>query len=103
MSDDKKMIEVSSVPHDALVDIKVSGAFFSRLQLLYFYTSKLTFDNNEELAKAMAGLLEKEKFTESEDGLFQIQTLMMLLHTIDIEFKNKGLVTIEKVEAPNAG
>lgn len=91
-----KKVVVSSIKPEATVDIKVSGAFMSRLQLLYFDMVKDL--DPEELKKVMSDIISKRDFKEHEHFSYNLQTVVILANVIDEEFKKRGLVTNETVE-----
>lgn len=101
MSETKK-IKVPSIPEDAVITLKISGAFQRRLIGAYFnYAKKFEPQKFEQLCKAVA-VSEIGKLEDGQDQIdaFTIETLLILMNGIETEFRNKGLLTQVDMDVP---
>lgn len=84
------------VKKDATCTIEVSGAFFGRLQRLYFaYLAQ--FETAEIAKENIVKALTQSEFSNDEGKLFDLQTIFMLMMSIDKAFQEQGKTTGEKV------
>lgn len=93
---DNKKVVVSSLKPESIVEIKISAAFFSRLQSLYFDMVK-QYDE-ESFKEIMIGILHRTKFKESEIDAYNLQTIVTLLYSLDNEFRKSNLVVEQEIE-----
>lgn len=86
MSEKNQIIEVEVVPNDALIDIKVSGAFMSRIMELAM--NFFPFKSEEHMRECLKHVKEK---TNSEDPyVYHLTTLLALVNDIEEEAKKQN-------------
>lgn len=102
MSDTKK-ITTYVVANDSVVSIDISGDFYKRITALYFnLVKKIGTENFEKISEALVKN-KLEDLTEEQDRLdgFSIDTLLILMTSIESVFKDKDLIKKQEVEIPN--
>jgi hypothetical protein len=88
------MIQVESIPMDAIVNIKVSGAYYATLQQVFM---DLAMTRPEaEFKTAMEKLKGNEKPSSKYE--MHLQTLLALIFEVENEAKAQGLVVKKEVD-----
>lgn len=98
MSDTKKTIY--TVAPESIVSIEVSGHFYKRVTALYF---KLIKSIEPERLEKILKALEKRDLTSLENeqdkqDAYSIDTLFILMSTIETEFKSKDLIKKDEID-----
>lgn len=89
-------ITYSTIPDDALVDIKVSGSFHKRLvELLAALGESVPLDEFKTI-------LERIKENKPADTLFElnVHTILMLIYEVEVEAKKQGKISTAEVDDP---
>jgi len=93
--ENKKKIEV--LPNDAIMDIKISGAFVSRLQELFLYLAKLKEEKEFLLHYAVITKVKPEEFKDPYEH--HLYTVLALIHEIELVAKeNKKTSLIDEAD-----
>ena len=90
---DKREVEV--FPFEAIVNIKISGAFYTRLSEMVLYNASK--QNIKDLASTLKELETREPTNADESHLL---TLLTLVATIEREVKTQGVLAKEEVTLP---
>lgn len=91
-------ITYSTIPDDALVDIKVSGSFHKRLvELLATLGESVALDE-------WKAVLERIKTNDPAKDLFEfnVHTILMLIYEVEVEAQKQGKITTAEVDDPDA-
>jgi hypothetical protein len=95
-----KKYSVPYVKNEALVTVKITGAFYARLQdLLVDYCKNQYPDlinNREQFQKKMLEITQSNSLTEPRD--INLHTLLNLLYYLEEEFDKQGLIDISEIE-----
>lgn len=86
---EKNNIEI--IPYESLTDVKISGAFYGKLQNVYFnYCSLVENQENIEISKILYGFKENDISKLNDDEITHLEaitTLITLLNQLDINFE----------------
>lgn len=97
-------ITIKAVDLKDVCEVKISGAFMQRIQNIYFgYIKRVGVDNVNKIIP----LLHDNKLHELEDeelraDAYDIETLLILIKTIESEFNNKDLIVDQEVDIPDS-
>jgi len=91
---EKKIMNVASVPTDALTTLKINGGFYQRLNKLLLDH----VDNVDEDLLLGALLKIKKNLTKKDTFAYNLETLMMLLKGIEEAYQNEGLLVDNEIE-----
>jgi len=95
MSTEKKKVNLKSITSEKLTSIEISGVFYHRLnKLLIDYCDSVA---PKKLIYTMAKL-KAERNIDKDDFAFNLETLMMLLRTVEQAFEDSGQTTSNDVE-----
>lgn len=84
--------EIASVEPDSIVEIKISGDFYYRLQALFiFLAGNLSNERVGEILDMM-----KNKETKDDEEAFNIETLITLLCAIEEKFKAENKIIMKE-------
>ena len=98
---DTKKITLDTIPPDAVTSIKVSGLFYKRLMSLYVsYFAKIDQAKAQDLGKAIGANKIDDLPEEDQMDAVCLQTLTILLKTLDDSFREDGLMVPEEFKAP---
>ena len=102
---DKEIPKYEAIPRDAIVELKISGAFHKRLVLLYFNACKSYGpEKTEEYAHAIADRTFSKLATDQDrENAYSMETLFTLLKDLEQTFRDKGLLVQEELDLPNEG
>ena len=100
MSETKK-VELQVIPGDAEISLDISGYFYKRIGAVYFqYISKMDIPVYEKIVqhieKNTVGDLSGQELADAAC----IHTLLVLMHSIEKEFTDKGLDKTQEFEIP---
>ena len=89
-------VSYSTIPEDALIDIKVSGQFHRRLITL------ITLLGETVSLDEFKAVLESIKENKPSDKLFEfnVHTILMLIYEIETEAKKQNKLTTAEIEVP---
>jgi hypothetical protein len=91
----KEKINLTSIPADAETTLLISGGFYQRLnKLLIDYADGLGKDS---LIKSMY-LINKDKVPPTDAISFNLETLMILLKSLEESFEEKKVTTTTEIE-----
>lgn len=102
---DKETPKFEAIPAEAMIDIKMSGAFHKRLVGLYFNLCK-KYDNDKliELAKATTeNKLDSLKSDDDRVDAYSLETMYILLRDVEKAFRSAGHIVMEELRPPNEG
>lgn len=89
-----KKVNVKTVPADTMINLPISGSYYHRLnRLLTEYGELLTLP---VLVKSIH--LIKKDAADKDPVAFNLETLMILLKSIEAEFEKEGLMVDETLE-----
>jgi len=102
MSDMKK-IKMHTISADSVASIKVSGAFYKRIVGVYFNLVKyLTPEKFEELSAHIANnTIKSIKGEDDRVTAFSIETMLILMSTIENDYKDQDIITLKDIDVPN--
>lgn len=90
-------IQYDSIPADAIIDLKVSGAYYEKLKIvLLTLTEQVPPDQ-------LLAMMEKFKTPQAPDSALEhnIYTLLLLIKTIEDEAKKQKLTVVKDMELPD--
>lgn len=95
MSETKKQkMNVTSIPEDKVVELKIGGLFYQRLnKLLINFGDSL---GKDKLLLAMAKIQRDKAHTD--DFAYNLETLMVLIRDVEAAFKEAGATVENEVE-----
>jgi len=88
--------EIETIPYESIVDFKVSGAFYSRLQDLFFNLASQK--SKEEYLTCIKNISAKNVSTNYE---YDVQTLLILISEIESKAKEQGKMLMQEIEIPD--
>ena len=90
----QKKITLKSIPDGAITSIKISSSFYSRLNKLLSQYSES--NGKEGLIQALIAI--KHGKTEKKDFYYNVETLIILMKSIDDAYTEDGVIKEEEVE-----
>jgi len=95
----EKKIDLKSIPYDKLTTITISGSFYQRLNKMF--TDYSESQPKEKLLQALVAI--KHDKAGNNDFSFNIETLLILMKTLDEAFESQGDIVVEEinVEVPD--
>jgi hypothetical protein len=88
--------EIEVIKPDIMIDAKISGAFYMRLQNLLFF---LLSQKDEKSVTEALSKLDPTKPVETGDGYVQaLETVLVLITSLEENAKTQGLVSKEQIE-----
>lgn len=89
-----KIINLKSVPDGKEVSIKISSLFYQRLNKLMLEYADL--EGTDGLLKALFAI--KHSKTQNNEYAYNVETLLMLLKTVENQFESDGLIEDNEIE-----
>jgi hypothetical protein len=90
-------IQYDSIPGDAIIDLRVSGAYYEKLKIvLLSLTEQVPPDQ-------LIPMMEKFKTPQAYDTALEhnIYTLLILIKTIEDEAKKQKVTVVKEMELPD--
>lgn len=95
MDTKKTQLQIQSITTDKLTSIEIGGGFYQRLnKFLIDYCDSV---DPKKLIIAMAKI-KADKLVEKDDFTFNLETLIILLKTVEQAFENSGQTTTNDIE-----
>lgn len=95
METKKTQVNIKTITTDKLTSIEIGGGFYQRLnKFLIDYCDSV---EPKKLVMAMAKI-KTDKLVEKDDYTFNLETLVILLQTIEEAFEKSGQTTNNEVE-----
>jgi len=91
----KKNITV--LKFETLVDLKISGAYYARIQDLLLYIT--TTGDKETIIKASENLKNKVEPTNALE--YNLETLLILINEIELQAKEQGKFDQQEIDLPD--
>jgi hypothetical protein len=90
-------IQYDSIPGDAIIDLRISGAYYEKLKIvLLSLTEQVPPDQ-------LLPMMEKFKTPQAPDSALEhnIYTLLLLIKSIEDEAKNQKLTVVKEMVLPD--
>lgn len=91
-----------NIPEDAIVTVEFSAAFYKRIIGLYF--NYLKKNDPKKIDNILDSVLKDTitKLSDVQDQIdaYSLETLFILIKTLDIKFKETGKIIDKEVEIP---
>jgi len=87
--------EIETIPYESLINITVSGAFYSRLQDMLF--SICSEKPKDEYLEALKNISSNNIQTSFE---YNLSTLLILITEIENKAKEQSMVKMQEIELP---
>lgn len=89
--------KIKTIPFEEIVDIKISGAFYMRIQNLFFeLISKLS----EEDQKILLEKVREGAKDITEPAMYNALTVLIIMNEIEYQANEQGKVKDQEVELP---
>lgn len=89
---------VSTIKEEDIIDIRVNGSFYARIQALMFYL----LDGKEP--QFITEVFEKIKNNQIDDEyVAHLQTVVVLMREIEEQAKQQDKITDKEIDEPNEG
>ena len=88
--------EIETLPYESIVDFKVSGAFYARIQNLFF---NLSSEKSKEDYTACIKNISSNNITTNYE--YDIQTLLILITEIESKAKEQGKMLMQEIDIPD--
>jgi len=89
--------KIKSIPFEEIIDIKISGAFYMRIQNLFFdLISKLSEEDQKTLLEKV-----KEGAKDITDpAMYNAVTVLIIMNEIEYQANEQGKVKDQEIELP---
>jgi len=89
--------KIKTIPFEEIIDIKISGAFYMRIQNLFFeLISKLS----EEDQKILLEKVREGAKDITEPAMYNALTVLIIMNEIEYQANEQGKVKDQEVELP---
>lgn len=89
--------KIKSIPFEEIIDIQISGAFYMRIQNLFFeLISKLS----EEDQKILLEKVKEGAKDITEPAMYNALTVLIIMNEIEYQANEQGKVKDQEVELP---
>ncbi|NCD06149.1 MAG: hypothetical protein EOL97_08525 [Spirochaetia bacterium] len=90
---EKEKKEVKLIPHEGIIDLKMSGFFYSRI--LKLSENFIKAHSQEEIQNALTQIKDKDI---KEDWVFDLETLLILNNDCEKLFKDTNQIQTQELE-----
>lgn len=88
---------ISIIKLESLIDIKVSGAFYARIQDLLVYITSTA--DKETILKVADNIKNKKPISSALE--YNIETILTLINEIEIMAKEQNLISEQEIDLPD--
>jgi len=93
------MIKTRAIEPDSLIDIKVSGYFYGRLQVLLIWLA--SHYEEKDFIKHMQIIKDKEVDLKTHPEAYNLETVLSIINELEVSAKDQDKV--KEVEIPEEG